>query len=147
MGYYTMLTGEVIIDKKNYEKVKADIEFNRQKTQREKNNCEYIHWHIAESEVASYFEDEKGLPTKHKPEGEWYRYPLGIEIFIIDPNVECEDKKWYGLDEYIEWLNKYAIGGEIVWQGEEHGDIGGIKWKDGKVYERVFEWKERRPIK
>lgn len=110
MGYYSYVWGDIEIPLDKVDEVMAEIDSRKEKARQT-----YIDWHIADTIVTSNEDGDKA--------------------FIQPPE---DDQKWYGFNEYVAWLNKYAIEGEIRRDGEESDDFEAYKWEKGEMYELII---------
>jgi len=125
MGYYTSVFALLEIKPECVEIVKEDIE-------KAKKFCESsngtVHWQEGDNKP-TYFDYHKADSVIEEHEGKHYIRPRD------------EDDKWYGMDEYLSWLQGMILEGEFEWRGEEFDDYGAYKWENGKMFAQSKEWK------
>lgn len=121
MGYYTSVDAEIELKDSVLDRVLSDISKAKSLCEKNPKEATYFDWHLAETEVESFNRD-------------------GNAHHLVRP--PCEHMKWYGMEEYLDWLNGIALNGVFRWNGEDFDDHGAYKWENGVMFKEVKRWEK-----
>jgi hypothetical protein len=123
MGYITYVTAKLVIKESARAQVMKDIETARE-------FCDSASGIVSSSDK-----------TKRPDYFDYHKAGCTFEEGILDCNPDEEGFKWYGMDEFINWLEGKVESGEFWWSGEEDDDKGAYRWIDGKMEHGTYELK------